>query len=283
MRVVYIDTLFLLNLAVNYLILLGTAKICSEPQKRLRIAAGALFGAVYAVLCVFESLAFLTHPAVKLCAGVAMVLVVFGGKKRLLRIILIFFAVSAVFGGAVYAVKLAGGQSLSGDALSDISLKTLVLSFAISYAVLALVFRRTAARRAGGIVRAEITHRGRKAGFNALRDTGNSLTDPLSGRQVMIADFAAVRNVLEPGTLRCLDEDALKTPVETLERLSRLGYAEGFRLVPYTAVGVRCGMLLTFTPDTVSIGGRARRGMAVALSPNSVSDGGAYSALVGAD
>ena len=48
MTVVYIDALFLLNLIVNYLLLLAAAKLAGEPLRRLRLAAGAALGGLYA-------------------------------------------------------------------------------------------------------------------------------------------------------------------------------------------------------------------------------------------
>ena len=42
--VVYIDLLFLLNFAANYLLLLGAGRLAGAQLRRLRIAAGAALG-----------------------------------------------------------------------------------------------------------------------------------------------------------------------------------------------------------------------------------------------
>ena len=55
MTVVYIDALFLLNLIVNYLLLLAAAKLAGEPLRRLRLAAGAALGGLYAAAIFFVS------------------------------------------------------------------------------------------------------------------------------------------------------------------------------------------------------------------------------------
>ena len=49
MTVVYIDSLFLLNLIVDYLLLLATAKLAGEGICRPRLALGAAVGALYAL------------------------------------------------------------------------------------------------------------------------------------------------------------------------------------------------------------------------------------------
>ena len=76
MTVVYIDALFLLNLIVNYLLLLAAAKLAGEPLRRLRLAAGAALGGLYAAAIFFPGMGFLTHPLCKLGAAVLMLLCV---------------------------------------------------------------------------------------------------------------------------------------------------------------------------------------------------------------
>ena len=51
MRTVYADTLLLWNAAVDYLLLLAAGKLCALPLRRWRMALGALWGGVYALLC----------------------------------------------------------------------------------------------------------------------------------------------------------------------------------------------------------------------------------------
>ena len=41
-------------------------------------------------------------------------------------------------------------------------------------------------------------------------------------------------------------------------------------------------MLLAFKPDEIKVNGKTKAGMLLALSPNSVSESGAYTALLGA-
>ena len=71
MTVIYVDTLFLLNAMVDYLLLLAAARLAGEPLARLRFLLGALLGGGYAVAIFRPGLAFLRHP---LCRGAAAVL-----------------------------------------------------------------------------------------------------------------------------------------------------------------------------------------------------------------
>lgn len=82
MTVVYIDSLFLLNLIVDYLLLLATAKLAGEVICRPRLALGAAVGALYASAVFFPGMVFLTHPLCKLSAAIVMLLAGLGGKPQ---------------------------------------------------------------------------------------------------------------------------------------------------------------------------------------------------------
>ena len=73
MTVIYVDTLFLLNAAVDYLLLLASAR-AGEPLARLRFLLGALLGGLYAVSLFLPGLSFLARPPCRLAAAVLMVL-----------------------------------------------------------------------------------------------------------------------------------------------------------------------------------------------------------------
>ena len=285
MTVVYIDSLFLLNFVVNYLLLLSAARLAGEIIRRLRLALGAALGALYAAAVFFPGMAFLLHPACKLGTAVLMLLCAFGGSRRLLRLTLVFFGVSAAFGGGIFAIELLSGRGLSlknGIFYSAMDLRLILLSAAACYAVLTLVFRRTAKHSGPSreLVPAVLTIEGRCVALTALVDTGNTLTDPVTNRPVMVAEGEKLVRLFPEG--EAPDQSELRDPVTAMERLS-CGQSRGrYRLLPYQAVGVDCGMLLALRLDEARVGETDYGGILVALSPNRLSDGGGYSALIGA-
>ena len=95
----------------------------------------------------------------------------------------------------------------------------------------------------------------------------------------MVADGAALVSLFPRG--EGPDEQALVAPAQALSRLNTGEFRGRFRLLPYRAVGVECGLLLAIRPDSVWLEGQERSSMLVALSPTPVSDGGSYRALVG--
>ncbi len=285
MTVIYVDTLFLLNAIVDYLLLLAAARLAGEPLRRMRFGAGAVLGGLYAVAIFLPGMAFLSHPACRGAAAVFMLLTAYGGSRRLLRQGVIFVALTCAFGGGVVAIGLMGGQGLAlggtGVFYSSLDLKMVLLSAAVCYVVLTLVFQRVGRHTvlSGELLPAKLTLGGRTAELTALVDTGNTLTDPVSGRPVMVAEGDSL-GPLFPGEHRPGPGD-LRDPTGAMTRLGTGEWRGRFRLLPYRAVGVDRGLLLALRVDRVVLGGVDRGPLLVALSPTPVSDGGGYRALVG--
>ena len=103
MDVIYLDSLFGLNLLIDYCLVLVSARVCGVVLRRWRYALAALIGALYAALMVLPGFGWLANGMMKLALGAAMALIAFGGEAHLVRCTVVFFAVSAAFGGAVYA------------------------------------------------------------------------------------------------------------------------------------------------------------------------------------
>ncbi|MCF2676445.1 sigma-E processing peptidase SpoIIGA [Pseudoflavonifractor phocaeensis] len=282
MTVIYVDTLFLLNVLVDYLLLLCAARLAGEPLKRLRFALGAVLGGGYAVAIFLPGLGFLERPACRLAAAVLMVLAAFWGSRRLGRQVLIFFALSCAFAGGVLAISMMGGQGLSlnrGVIYSGMDLKIVLLSAAGCYAVLSLLLQKAVRHTSftGELKAVRLELEDRTVELTALTDTGNTLTDPVTGQGVMVAEGERLLPLFAVSQRPSVQE--LRDPAGALERLT--GAGGHFRLLPYRAVGVDRGLLLAVRVDRAVVDGEDRGAMVVALSPTPVSDGGGYGALLG--
>lgn len=281
MTVIYVDTLFLLNALVDYLLLLGAARLAGERLRRLRFALGAALGGRYAAAIFLPGLGFLQALPCRLAVLALMSVAAYGGSRRLLRQSLLFLALSCALGGGVLAVSLLGGRGMSlsgGVVYSAMDIKTVLLSAAGCWGGVTLVFRGLARHTAsaGELTAVRLTLGGRSVELTALRDTGNTLTDPVSGVPVLVAEGVRLLPLLPPGTL---EPRELADPVACLEKLRDGPLAGRARLLPYRAVGVERGLLLALRPDGLWVGGE-RVDMLAALSPTPVSDGGGYGALL---
>ena len=283
MTVVYLDELFLLNFVMDYLLLLAAGRLCGEVLRRGWLALGAAVGAAYAAAVFLPGMGFLLHPLCRGAAAVLALLAGYGGSRRLLRVGLVFCAVSAAFGGGIFALQLLGGGGLAlrnGVLYSALDLRFILLSGAGCYALLTLVLGRTARHTAARRELAPVllTLEGRRVALTALVDTGNTLTDPATGQPVMVAEGEKAAPLFPPGQAPTAEE--LADPAALVERLTAAGCR--CRLLPYRAVGVEHGLLLAVRLDGAKVGGREWKGLLLALSPTPVADGGGYSALIGA-
>lgn len=286
MTVVYIDSLFLLNLLLDYLLLRIAARICGQYVSVLRLALGAMFGAGYAVCAFLPGGGWLTQPLIKMMAGMLLCLIAFGGRKRLLRLTGVFFVCSCALGGGVLMVSLLGNSGFTypnGIPATGLDVKVLLLSAAGIYFVLTLcarcLGRYSKLRRE--IVPVTLVLEGRSVKVDALVDTGNTLSDPLSDARVMIAEWEAVRSLFSGHVL--VEENALREPVACAGVLSQILGEGRVRLLPYRAVGVETGLLLAIRVDQALIGGQVTERVLVALCPGKLAANGNYTALIGAE
>lgn len=275
MDVIYVDSLFFLNLAVNYFILLATARLCPHAPKRLRLAAAAALGGLYAVGTVLPALQLLLTLPMKLFCGLGMVLVAFGGQGRFGRTSVIFLAVSAAFGGAVWAISMLFYGFAPGQLYIPVSLPMLAFSFALCYGAVTLVFRRIGSRAERRLLHVEVTLGARRVVFSALEDTGNALCDPMTGMPVIAANAEALSPLLPPNTqLTGSAEENFRLLANDKTLRARL------RLIPYSAVGVESGLLLALRPDCILADGKPARAQLIAITPNAVCADGEYQAVI---
>ena len=260
MDVIYLDSLFGLNLLIDYCLVLVSARVCGVVLHRWRYALAALIGALYAALMVLPGFGWLANGMMKLALGAAMALIAFGGEAHLVRCTVVFFAVSAAFGGAVYAASMLAGVSPGSGALVTVSGRVLALSFAVCYAAVSLVFRRRARAADREVRTVTVTLAGRSVTLRALRDSGNDLHDPVSGLPAAVVERAAVLPLFP----------AVRALPECTGRVV---------LLPYRAVGVTGALLPAFRPDSVKIDGAAEP-MLLALSAQALTSDGAFAMVL---
>ena len=108
----------------------------------------------------------------------------------------------------------------------------------------------------------------REMNILALKDTGNTLRDPLTGEQVLVAGADVGKELLG------LTPHQLQNPVETVGRIP------GLRLIPYHAVGQPGSMLLALRIQNAQIGNRKAQPL-VAFAPQVLARGELYQMLTG--
>lgn len=284
MTTVYIDRVLVLNFMIDDLLLLCTARIAGVPLRRIRLALCALSGALYAVAVLLPGMQWLSHPLMYALIGVLLPLAAFFKEPRRWRITALFLLLSAALGGCIFALGLAAGapaQFISRIYRAQISWPVLTGAAVLFCVTLHLLFRGGLRHEGGGIVLVTIRLGGKKKTVPALWDTGNTLTDPVSGAPVL---------VLEQDILLDLWPDEVRTilrqnvpPEEKMVALHRLKHGAAFCLLPFRSVGVSAGLLLACRSDQITVERCVYRKILLALSQGPLSDGGAYHALWGGE
>jgi stage II sporulation protein GA (sporulation sigma-E factor processing peptidase) len=223
----------------------------------------AFFGALYALAVSLPQTHFLAAPLWKLGSGLLMAWIAFGGEARPLRGMLTLLAVSAAFGGALYALSL-----MSGGA-PKLSLRMLAVGFFLFYALLRLISRFRSRWDGQKKARVRLRLADRESSFSALIDSGNSLSDPGTGAGVLVASPLALRPVFSSYS-PLVEELTAVDLVEISEKIPIL--AGRLRLLPYRTLSGE-GLLAVFRPDELWIDGMEHPDLLVAISPEARGDG----------
>lgn len=281
MTVVYVDTVFAINGAMDYLLLLSAAKLAAAPFRRLRLALGAALGGVYAVLVFLPGLDFLSHPICRLGCASGMALAAYGLQKNSLRLLLAFLGLSCALAGVLVMISLFGPLRLSypqGMAATGPDAKALLLAGAICCCLSGTLLRRLNPRRGGGLIPVKLRWDCRQVCLTALRDSGNLLADPGGSGPVLVAYWQTVAPLL-PLEPRITREDVL----DPVQGISRIGSAWGMgrlHLLPYRGIGTGGGLLLAVRLDSAVLDRQVVHRQLVALSPEPISEDG-YQGVIG--
>ena len=241
----------ILNIIVNFFLIHSAAAICNSHMHIGRAAVGSLLNSfvllafnlfgprsnIAAIIAsVITSLAAFIRRRNALCESVVYLLlqVMILALSKGLNIYSI--SVVALAGGCIFAIYQLLGRSGSFDDLIDV----------------------------------EIKYEDKTVKLKALRDTGNSLLDPLTGRSVLVVGAKTAQRLL--GLTKC----QLSNPIEAVESNA----FPGLRLVPFKTVGQSNGMLLALKFQNVKIGEELGSRL-VAFAPEGLTGDTGYDALAG--
>lgn len=244
---VYADVLIFLNTFVNFFILQLTSKICKDGYRLYRMIIASLTGAAFSLYIFLPSMHPVTENLLKLIISAVIVLICFGfdSIKALLRRIAVFFLASFLYGGLmlfIWMVLKPDNLAINnGIVYLDISPIILILATLISYICISII-RFFMRRQANLGKRLKLTIETDLASITttALIDTGNSLTDSITGYSVIIIESSVAKSLL--GALPTT-ESLITENCDTKTK---------FRLLPFSTVGGK-GLIIAFKPNRVFI------------------------------
>lgn len=282
---VYVDLYFLINTSMDLLCLLITARLLHLQTTLGRLLFGALTGGGYAVFSLLYGKTGAIGLALDLLAAVMISTVGFlkkGQKKtHVLRFAAVFTLSSMVLGGVMTALySLLNQLDLPLDAFADDSASVWLFGLVTLASVLLTL-------RGGRLLGfAEKTKRvdveavlfGNAVTLRAMVDSGNLLSDPVSGRPVIVADRKRLLHAL-PSELLEEGREGEQATFDWMEKHPK--NATRVRLIPAkTATG--SAFLVGIVPDSlVLLEGGSRTPAAYVIAVSSLGENGSdFDALI---
>lgn len=257
--VIYVDVelgLALMNFVFDYLLLWATVTATHLPASYWSIARGALVGTVHYAVATLSWWGLLPgyswwhSPLATLLVPVLMLMATYGIHRRVWRATGYFLLMSAISAGGGYAVANALGAPNAPHHLAG----------TISACIILLVL----AELGWGAISEQLRHKPLfipvevefptgKAQVLALYDTGNHLRDPLTSRQVIVVERAAISGILPAAVYQAPELLAAGRISALTQQLTVAGWAQRVHLVPFTSVGANNGLLVGLRPLQISI------------------------------
>lgn len=296
--VIYLDMVLLVNLIMDYIILWATGRLAQVNTNGWRLLAGSTLGSAYALTLFSPHQERWLWFLVKVLFSLCMLLLTFYplSWQKLLQVLVCFYLVSFIMGGAVL-----GGLYLSNNLLVTPALagKGMLLypvpSTWLALAVLAAVFL---VNWGSALIKKNfwqallqlpivIGFNGKRLALKALVDTGNNLRDPLTGRPVIIVEYQALKPIL-PEEMRLKVRAGEEPELEKIiTSLAGTPWATKVRVIPFHSLGRTGGLLLGFKPDEVVIFWEERlikiTDVVIGLCWERLAPGGNYRALLHPD
>ena len=292
---VYLDIVFLENVLMNYIIIFATGVVIRDECRKWRIFAASVLGAAYTVVMYLNVIPIYSNFAMKIVLSVVIVYVAFKVKsfKKLVKNLVIFYLVSFVFGGCVFALMYflqpQMAQIRNGVFVGAYPIKIALIGGLVAFVVLQVSFRivKTKFSKKDMIFDVQVVINEKIVKVKALLDTGNLLKDPITGFPVIVVEHKSLRGVIPEKILNNLDNilggdiDELTKDEQFSKTISR------FRMIPFSSLGKQNGLLFGIKADSVNIILDEKidkvNNAIIGIYDKSFTKNGAYTAILGLD
>lgn len=244
-----------------------TAFFRRRQVKWWRLLIGSLVGTTYVFILFVDALSPLYSWYGKLGLSILMMITTFGLRRMdlLFKDTLIFYVVSFLFGGGIFAFSflLQGQESTLNGLLvfedsyvfPKASLFTLAIGYVLMFIVSKLYFQaiEVGKRKENYVLSYRLSILGECVEGKGLLDTGNGLHEPITRIPVIILHIDVLASLIPSSLIDLIKrgDDAflytnrfVELPIEWQSRL---------RVIPYRGVGNGTQMLIAIVPDWIEI------------------------------
>lgn len=200
--IVYADILVLVNLLVNYFLLLATDKIIKFSPKTIKILLSAFLGALSSLYIFLPEVTLLSEIVFKITVCFVMSITAFGFKsfKRCFKAMLVLFILTCAYAGvmtALWHLLKPNGMVIHNSVvyfnISPLVLVMLTVVFYILFSVLFKIFSGTA--KYSHKCKVTVMNENKSIKLTAIIDTGNSITDVFGKSEIIIAEKTLVKKL----------------------------------------------------------------------------------------
>ncbi len=235
MVTIYVDILLVINLAVDYLVLFGTARLAGAEFIRIRGFAGAVLGAIYSLVILLD-FSKTVFAVTKFAVSVLMVVITFGKRKikELFRILIIFYICGFLFSGFMMLINSVTQTNSffikGGIVYFEFSALEIVLSGTAAFIVTEILQSLFTRGEPEGTFFAKVVCFGKTAVLNGFTDTGNNLSEPISGTPVAVTSPKSFGKIIPKKMLSEIESMNLSTEFKL--RLVPCKTVSGSMLIP---------------------------------------------------
>ena len=190
--VYYVEYVFVENFIIDFILLFITGKLIKRVIIFKRLIIASLVGSLYVILTFYIGREFMTFFIVKFSISVLMIIIAFDSKGILtnIRVIICFYITSLIMVGIISALYYLTYDKLTVNAI--------IMSIFTGYAALHFFFKEIKDRinRHNYKRTVNVSIGGISKTFRGYIDTGNELTDPMTGKHVMVVNIDCIKDIL---------------------------------------------------------------------------------------
>ena len=203
--IVYLDVLFLLNLWIDFLLIVSCNIILKYHSSYFKIFIGAFIGALSTFLIFIKEDFILIILKVIICFFIQIIVNGFKGIKTVIENVIYYYFINIILAGTLYLLKLDKLDILSNYLILIFITPIILYIYNKKIKKLNLYYKE--------VYSVIVVYNNKKYKFNAYLDTGNKLYDPYKKRPICIVFNKKIKYDYENGIL---------VPIETASGVSML-------------------------------------------------------------
>lgn len=291
---VYIDVVFLENLILNVIILYATSLIAKTNLKIIRTLISASIGSIYAIMYYIFQIGLYSNIIFKFVLSVIMIYVAFNPKefKTLLKVLILFYLTSFVFGGAslsvIYLVNAQRINIQNGMIIGKYTMNTIFTGIIIAFIVIVIAFKIIKSKISKNDLFCDIRFKinNKEIKTKAMLDTGNLLKEPITNIPVVVVEHKLLYDVI-PNEILDNIENILGGDLEDISDEVKSDYISKLKVIPFTSLGKQNGILLGIKADELIVeemnGEKKIDKVIIGIYNKELNKKRTYSALIGID